>query len=247
MSYFRDQEGIINRYLRERESWGEHLGYTKSFIASSFQDLEADTVAVLGSGWLLDVPMDHLLSRFKRIILADIAHPRQIRHKYRERKELEFVECDLSGGAIGQVWQISKTACDKAGRLEMIKEIRLEAPTELDAADACISVNLLNQLDILLVEFMEASFSLQHEELSGFRKKLQAFHLEWLGRKPGCLISDVREISRDKTGNETVIDNLYANLPEGIRKGKWTWNFDNSGSYRPGQQITMEVKAVEWA
>lgn len=247
MSYLRDQEGILNRHLREKQNWEEHLRLSKSFIASSFQGLEAGTVAVLGSGWLLDVPMDHLLSHFDRVILADITHPRQIRHKYRDTREVEFVECDLSGGAVEQVWQISRQSRDKTERQEMLERINLEAPSELGGVDTCISVNLLNQLDILLVEFMASRFTLQEGQQSAFRKKLQDFHLEWTSRMPGCLITDIREKSVDKAGKEAVIDSLFTTLPEGIRLEGWTWNFDNNGSYRPGHQITLEVRAVEWA
>ncbi len=32
MGFIRDQEGIMNRYLRERSNWDRHLQHTRSFI-----------------------------------------------------------------------------------------------------------------------------------------------------------------------------------------------------------------------
>ena len=81
MGYLRDQDGVMNRYLSERGNWNEHLDLTKDFIAQSFIQKELDTVAILGSGWLLDVPLEKLIPRFKHIYLVDIWHPRQIRRK----------------------------------------------------------------------------------------------------------------------------------------------------------------------
>jgi hypothetical protein len=75
MGYLRDQEGIMNRYLAESEQWQYHLEKTRNFIAGSFNGSQAESVAVLGSGWLLDVPLEKLRRRFRKIYLVDIHHP----------------------------------------------------------------------------------------------------------------------------------------------------------------------------
>ena len=55
MGYIRDQEGIMNRYIREKMHWDQHLEKTREFINASFSDKSIETVAVLGSGWLVDI------------------------------------------------------------------------------------------------------------------------------------------------------------------------------------------------
>jgi hypothetical protein len=70
MGFIKDQEGIMNRYLRESSQWKKHLEKTRNFISGSFSHTEAETVAVLGSGWLLDVPLDHLVQRFRHVYLV---------------------------------------------------------------------------------------------------------------------------------------------------------------------------------
>ena len=108
MGFVRDQEGIMNRYLREQSNWENHLTRTRRFIQTSFNNVALKSVAVLGSGWLLDVPLDDLRHRFDRIFLVDIHHPPQVRRKVRDLDHLELVTADLSGGAIGQVWEMIK-------------------------------------------------------------------------------------------------------------------------------------------
>jgi len=235
----------MNRYLRERERWDDHLEKTKAFITASFKTLSAESVAVLGSGWLLDVPLEELESRFSRVYLVDIFHPPQVRKKTENMDRVELVEADLTGGALDQVWQIrrKKSSCSLD---ELLKDLRLNSPLTGISPGAVISVNLLNQLDIILCDFLKKRGTFGEEPLDRFRSTIQSFHLEWITRTPGCLVTDTTEVSRDIRGNKTRKPLLYTRLPEGIRTGKWTWEFDTRGTYRSGNHTSMEVQAVEW-
>ena len=93
----KDQNGIINRYLREKGGWETHLTNTKDVILHSSKNKEKESCLVLGSGWLLDVPIDNLKDTFKKVYLVDIVHPKQITHKYRKYKNIEFIKVDISG------------------------------------------------------------------------------------------------------------------------------------------------------
>lgn len=78
MGFIQDQNGIIRRFKREKQNWDDHMTQSKSFILKSAKNKEnlpdnlsakqADkagvTCAVLGSGWLLDLPLDELSEMF---------------------------------------------------------------------------------------------------------------------------------------------------------------------------------------
>lgn len=81
MGYPRDQDGIMNRYMHERSNWDKHLERTKKFINDAFRDTNIGTIAVLGSGWLLDIPLADMVDRYDHLYLVDINHPPQIRKK----------------------------------------------------------------------------------------------------------------------------------------------------------------------
>ena len=246
MGYIRDQEGIMNRYMRETSGWRSHLENTRNFIQNAFEDTEAETVAVLGSGWLLDVPLDHLTRRFKQVYLVDIHHPVQIRKRTSGMKKVELIETDLSGGAIELIWKYYNENKASYGDDPPILQLQLEPPLSHIRSEAFISANLLNQLDIMLCDYILKQKPFQQEALAPFRSAIQAFHVDWVSKKPGCLISDIREEVTDKKGEIASKALLYTSLPDGIREEHWWWDFDTQGTYHPGSRTRMEVQAVEW-
>ncbi len=246
MGFAKDQEGIMNRYLREGSNWDDHLKKTRSFIAGAFQEVAVSSVAVLGSGWLLDVPLNHLRNRFQQVYLVDIRHPPQIRKKTGTMNNVELIEADLSGGAIEQVWKLNRHKPDLR-ETDLMKRISLTDPLSQIRPDAFISVNLLNQLDIILCDYLKQHGYFQQEEpIREFRAAIQKFHLDWITRTAGCLVTDVTEESVDRKGNSSFKNLLYTDLPQGMRKQSWIWEFDTHETYRPLLRTRMKVQAVEW-
>ena len=236
----------MNRYLRESSQWKQHLEKTRNFISDSFAHTEAETVAVLGSGWLLDVPLDHLVQRFRHVYLVDIHHPIQIRKLTAGMSQVELIEADLTGGAIEKIWQYSREN-KKASKDELdLDQIPLDPPLAHIQPDALISVNLLNQLDIILCDYILKQKPFQQEALTPFRAAIQAFHLDWISKKPACLVSDILEEVVDKNGVKSSKALLYTHLPEAMREDRWWWDFDSLGTYHPGSRTRMEVQAIEW-
>ncbi len=251
MGYLQDQQGILNRYFRESSNWRGHLDRTRDFIKSAFTTRNqgengAGSVAVLGSGWLLDVPLDDLLQSFKKVYLVDIYHPPQIRKKVENLKNVILLEEDLTGGAIEHIWRF--TSEKGQGTVEdLLKTLRLTPPLTSIAPSAYISVNLLNQLDIILCDYLSKHCRAETKVLNQIRTLIQSFHLQWITKKPGCLITDTREISIHRDGTHEVKSLLFTPLPEGTRSEKWNWDFDTSGTYRSGIRSRMEVEAVLWS
>src|SRR5690554_4675072 len=82
LAYSLDQEGILNRFMREGDAWKSHLEHTKKWIFDFSQDYHNKSIAVLGTGWFLDIPIDYLLKQCKTVYAIDVVHPPQIVHKY---------------------------------------------------------------------------------------------------------------------------------------------------------------------
>jgi hypothetical protein len=246
MGFLRDQEGIMNRYLREKTSWKAHLEKTRAFLNKSFSDQPIQSVAVLGSGWLLDVPLEQMTRRFSKIYLVDIHHPPQIRRKVRDMENVQLISSDLSGNLVEQIWELPGSKSNKDLILDT-NRFKLSVPLQDISPDAFLSVNLLNQLDIILCDYLSKKGYFQQNLPPAFRSKIQEFHLEWITSLPGCLITDTKEVSIDENGNETFNSLLHTDLPSGFRSDSWSWDFDNTGSYRPGTRTRMEVQAIEWS
>ena len=113
--------------------------------------------------------------------------------------------------------------------------------------DAFISLNILNQLDILLVDFLnKKNKRITEMEIQHFRESIQQFHIDWIRKKPGCLISDTLEINQESNSKTTEQKLLHAKLPKSNRSEAWTWDFDLSKKYNPGKLTKMKVEALEW-
>lgn len=246
MGFLRDQEGIMNRYMREKSGWDPHLKRTKEFINNGLQDERIKSVAVLGSGWLLDVPMEELLERFISILLVDIRHPPQIRKRMEKLKGVKLLETDLTGGVMGQLWDgFRRQRFPDPDKI--IKNLVFTPPLGQLQPDALISVNLLNQLDIIPCDYLKGTGHFQQQSLLQLRTWLQKTHLDWITKGPGCIITDTVEINWDRSGRESRKNLIYCDLPAGIRTDTWRWEFDSQRTYRSGSLTHMEVQAVEWS
>lgn len=244
MGYLSDQKGIINRYIREREGWQEHLKKSREFILRTVQEVKPESVTVLGSGWLLDFPLEEIHSLCPDIRLKDVHHPPQILRKTRDFQGVVPVLSDLTGGMIRNVWEFvrenrkSGTVKDLSG-LHYVKQVT-------DPQSYCISLNVMNQLDILLVDFLKKYFDLSDSVCDDFRKFVQNSHLESLGRH-ACLVTDVEETRKSFNTNKTDKKKLiHAKLPQGKRTGEWTWDFDSAGLYHEQSVTTMLVRAISF-
>ncbi|MCQ2959860.1 MAG: hypothetical protein MJ198_06705 [Bacteroidales bacterium] len=237
--YVTDQMGIQKRYVRENSLWKSHLENTKNFIVENISLCnERNSVAVLGSGWLLDVPIEELTQKFNDVYLYDIVHPEPVVVKTKKYSNVHLVERDLTGGAI-ELAEQSETFQQFLSYLQEIKCV------DWNQFDMVVSVNILNQLDILLCDFLSEKFSASEEQLKEVRRIVQQNHINELPNGKSCLIFDYRE------ENKTVIDNqiqtkdlLYCTLPESSCCREWDWLFDSSQMYHKGKNTILKVKAM---
>ncbi len=245
MNYFSDQKGIIRRYINEREGWDKHLENTRNYIIDTLPVKSHDTVIILGSGWLLDVPVEYLAGNFKKVILVDIFHPRQIKHKVRKFTNIELRSADISGGVVQEVYELVKNYRRKRIRKDLRDLIFTGYRSEEQAA-YIISLNILNQLDILLVDYMKRFSIYGDEELDYFRGRIQKSHIDSLIPGSSCIITDnEEEIQRMNGAPDAKRKLVYTDLPRGKHVKTWQWDFDLSGSYHAGKRTIFNVIAME--
>lgn len=245
MKYISDQQGIFERYLEEHEGWKQHLEKTRAFILDCIRKYTPGTVVIMGSGWLLDVPLKEMIGICERIYLADIWHPRQIQAMVEKYTNCSLVYTDLTGGAVNQVYNLVKSYREKGIR-EPLSSIRYIKPDLPDSDSYMISLNILNQLDIILMDYVKRFIKYPDDEIRDFRKKIQENHLALL--KPGrsCLIADREEIVSDSKNQVVAIKKpIYAELPDGKISMEWKWTFDQGGAFNKGNKTEFNVIAIE--
>lgn len=235
--YKSDQKGIIRRYYREYNNWQLHLNNSKAFIDRSTQEFTKGNVAVLGSGWLLDVPIELLEKRFDKVYLFDITHPTVLKRKYKNNEKIVFVTCDLTNGLVEQVKRV-KSFSDFMNYFEAAKPFRFT-----EDIDYVISINLLNQLDILLCDYLQRRFKVNDGQLLNVRQKIQENHLAVFENIQGCLISDCIEVKIDKHDQSTEKELIHIDLNRYQVSDSWLWIFDTNYTYHQKHNTSFKVRA----
>ena len=154
MGYLKDQQGIIRRYLREAENWDPHLDRCSNFILDTLKRPDLRSPGFLGSGWLLDIPLEELIKTCDRILLFDIVHPPQVVHRAKKMPSVTLVEADITGGWISYAYHLVHPRRKSAGKIENEKPVN---GFDLSAwpVDHWFSVNILDQLDALVVDYLK--------------------------------------------------------------------------------------------
>ena len=201
MGYSSDQDGIIDRYLRENQNWKEHLENTKKFIIDAAETKRKNTAVVIGSGWWLDVPVESLSQMFSVVYLVDIRHPQQIRHKAKKTSNIQLIETDCSG-FVEEVYNLVKNQKANASQPDLEKlmptNFNFGLPSSI-SPDFIVSVNILNQLNILICDYLKRKMKYSAEELFSFAQRIQRVHLENLIPSKSCLITDYEELIYDES------------------------------------------------
>ena len=241
MGYFKDQEGIMNRYIREVTNWKPHLENTKLAILKSSAGKGRGKLAILGSGWLLDVPIEELSARFDQVWLFDIKHPAQINRKVDRYKNVRLVETDISGFAI-TIFNISQNVKSEFD----IDSLKPQFDFDLEGFDMVVSCNILNQLDIILMDYLKKTKKVSSEIESQVRRLIQTNHINLLPVSKSCLISDMEELSIDEENQVVKRKSLiYTDKLSTDYSESWIWQFDNCFSYNSRYNTWFKVIAAD--
>jgi hypothetical protein len=240
MGYFDDQSGIIRRYQREREHWDEHLKHTRQFVMEAMQGKRRKSAAVLGSGWLLDVPAEEMSRYFEKLYLYDVRHPAAVKKQLSPLGNVELCVCDISGFA-HPVYQYAKQYRNCKTR-PPISIIQPQTTENLNCFDFVFSCNILNQLDILLIDYLSKFFKLSHEETITFRSNVQHHHIDILPSNRSCLVTDYEEIILSPDGKEISRQtSVHHPIIQRQDVKRWIWEFDTRMTYYKDKMTFFEV------
>jgi len=243
MGYFADQQGIMNRFIQNPGTWESHLANSSRYVLNFVMKNKPGKVAILGSGWLLDVPIKELAEFSSELILVDIHHPRQIRHKLKNYSNVVFLDYELTGGTAYEVYDMVKGA--NKGIRKDLKDIKCPGFKEELKADYFISLNILDQLDTVIIEYLQKFPGWPVEDVHVLRKNIQSAHINSLPKGRSCLITDIEEIAVNKKGEKKHSPLIYTTLPEPVNLKSWLWEFDNNRGYNQGEITHFRVKAME--
>ncbi len=247
MKYLSDQKGIINRYIREKDGWNEHNNQCKKFILKSAESKVKGKALILGSGWLLDVPVEELSRQFEEVVLIDIKHPPQVLKKIEQYENVWVKKADITGGLIDYVFNTIKS--DKKDKTKTLLTAGALFSYSLPAAaDFVVSLNVMTQLNILLTDYMKSSKLYTDGELQQFALQVHESHVNILPKEKSCLITEYEEELYDENDQLLGVNPLiFVDLPKSkLAETKWKWKFDSSMTYREDAKTWFNVVAIDF-
>jgi hypothetical protein len=243
LDYYNYQQGFIFRHLNQGTGWHEHISRCHRFILKAIEHYKPESVTILGSGWLLEIPLENILSKVKKIYLVDIIHPPGILQKAGKIPGIEFITDDISGGLIRVIWEkTSKLTFFR--KLDTIKDIFIPEYKPGFDPGMIISLNILSQLDVLPLKYLKRKSRADDLELTNFRREIQTSHINFLKKYRSVLISDLTEIFMDRSGNKTENETVITEMPSGIYREDWIWNFDLKESDYHRKKSVLKVAAI---
>ena len=220
MGYRRERVGIERRAAACAGSWRAHLQASRRLVTWAARcSAGGDTALVIGSGPLSDVPVEALSRSFRRVILADIIQPRELRRAVARFGNVEPVQLDVTGIArpVFDHVRRRRPGSPPVGAVDHFLDRRI---------DLVVSANLLSQLALVPCAYLEAGPpTVPPGVLESFARAIVEAHLEWLGRFDArvVLITDVWREERGSDGAPRRVD-----LLNGVRLPPWdlAWHWD---------------------
>ena len=243
MEYYGYQDGLIHRYLSQNGAWDSHVRKCRGYILKAIERLAPEKVTILGSGWLIEVPLLEISEKVKEVTLVDIIHPKAVIEQTSKINNVRLIETDITGGIIDDLWNKTNSLFPFRKRIDINSIDFPEFKPDNDPG-LLISLNLLSQLDSLPVRLIKKRAPVSENDLHTFRKKIQENHISFLKKYPSVLISDLCEIYTDKNGVATVEKTVLADIPDGKLPEQWIWDFDLTGTDYNMKKSVLEVHAI---
>lgn len=244
MGYLSNQAGIMRRFLREEGSWESHLANSRKTILEAFHEVKPKKIAFLGSGWLLDIPLKELLDAGAEVSLFDIAHPSPIRHKFRDSKNLKFIDYDLTQGGVEVAWVLKRRKKENLlFPFENLQNKENQRSFDLSDFDLIVSSNILSQLHFHIVEFLLKKSLIRESQGQNLILTFQENHLRMLPQGKSLLITDYDEELFENGKLIGVNPRVFCNLNDLWKICEWQWIFDTHKSYAETTKVVLNVRA----
>lgn len=241
MGYLYQAIALRGRYTRRRAAWHDHLENTQRFIIGTAEAcMNRKKAVVLGSGLLLDVPLDRLSEMFGEVVLADIVHLPEVRRRIRHYGNVSLVQCDVTGIAEKLFLNMQKGLTDLPVGAPSFPGV--EEDTGL-----VISLNILSQLAAIPLDYvMKKIAELDKEAVDRWCDQIREAHFAALKGLSCdvCLVADYEFARKDKEGNIIETGSTVGGLSLPETDASWNWEIAPLGE--ESKNMSKELHVGAW-
>jgi hypothetical protein len=243
MGYYDDQDGIMRRYRAEEPSWDFHLQKSRELIIKTIDLFNPSAITVLGSGWLLDLPVEKMVMYKRSVTLVDVLLPGTIETRLQVFRHVRFIQNDVTGGLISGVYENVRRGIFRQ-RVDINKILNFKPYEPPEGSDLVISLNLLSQLDSIPIDYLKKKAKISDEEVKVIKQRVQQQHIDMLRERNSLLITDFYEHPVNSGNGSEGKSTIAVDLPQGISREEWDWTFDTRKDYNPWSGTIFRVAGI---
>lgn len=221
MDYLSEAIAMKGRHRRNRTAWRPHLERTRQAIQSATEtSRNQNKVVILGSGLLLDVPLDELSAMFHEVVLLDIVFLPEVYKLVRPYANVRLVQHDATNLAQQLYESIRSGHTELPHAAPSIPEID-------ENTGLVVSLNILSQLWVMPRAYvLKKMRNLDEEDVDDWCEQITGSHYAFLQSLacPVCLIADHEFVKRDREGKIMGQGSTIAGLALPTPAASWTWN-----------------------
>ncbi len=238
LGYLTGMLGLQARHRRVQSHWQQHLENCQQLILrSALACRQTNKVTIIGSGLLLEVPLEQLSAQFNKVILIDMVQPRAVRKRCLKLGNVTPLVHDITGLA---------TALINYKKGDKLPTPQASLPGLGLSSDLIISCNLLTQLAHTPSHFLQHRHGWHEDDpqLQQWRQAIMKEHLLLLAQQEGrcCLICDASHDYRDKSGKPLAQENRLLGLSLGRVDQEWLWPIAPLGELSKQHQLIATVQ-----
>jgi hypothetical protein len=215
-------------------AWQSHIEECHKLIREQLEAVKPKSVLVIGSGLLLEIPIDDLLKKTGKIYLVDLVHAPEVRRLAKLYPQIELIEKDISS---------LLTILKKGLSPFQPKIIPWDSltPWDLPKVDWVISANLMSQIPLMISEALPMSA----EVYKDFARRVRDQHIERLMRQGNkvLLFADFETRYIDLEQKRIKTETYEVNLRNLKFIREWTWEISPVGETSKDYKVEMLVKA----
>jgi hypothetical protein len=235
---------LEKRYQRCKKAWRPHLeNCRKLFMDALTKTGQKNSVVVLGSAHLHEIPLKFLLDNFNKVILIDIQHPFTHHLKALMNKQLELRTQDLTK-SLGHLDSLTSIEDLNALMTRLESEILFEFQ-----ADLIISANILSQLGLLPIKTLEKKLKrdLSVKEKDQICSTYAELHLKNLANCQGrkIIYCDREVLYFDPDGRQIYRGSYPVNFSKFQKITDWDWELAPLKEASSDYSIHMKIHAYE--
>lgn len=236
--------GLQARFERVKKYWLPHLKNCQDVFLKCARELpQKQSVVLLGSAHLHEIPLHLLVENFETITLVDVIHPWRHHWLAKKNPRLKLITQDLS------------LILERLDQIQNLDELRayLDEISQKElfyfSADLIVSSNILSQLALLPMSAIEKKMkrNLELSEKDEISTLITEMHLKNLKKCEGrkLIYCDRKVIYRNPEG-EVIYEGQYPVSFAGYKKIKeWMWNLAPLKEASKNYSIEMKVEAYE--